>query len=1102
MLVDDLRIGMYVRCPVEKRGDFEDDLYQYCHDFYMGKVMKITATGKVHVVFYDPAGIRRILSECVKEGEWKASELERVKPMMYTQGLIDKRAITILDAVGSENAGSEFYSYYVRINHSYDKKVVRVREDELILPFNRADYNPLKQIQAYELQAPRWYLQRKIASAFMNTLENVPFGFKNLIGTRVYLLPHQIDTIIRALAEKPCRLMLADEVGLGKTIEALSILKSMQDLSPDMKTIIVVPDTLLYQWQNEISLKCWIDVDVLERYTVRTGTLLLTYDEFKTSCKKNSIPLNKWDLLIVDETHRLLNDAEMYESILMMAQRVRDVLLLSATPILHRGSEYHKLLTLLNPERFENMGASQFQALLDKQRTLQHVVFPLVRDLEDYLEYDEMPDEYVDSLEKINDGLKDDRLAQIILEIDIHSEDHGLRMVKIALAYITEFYQIERGILRHRRRDTVADGIKRTCELLDFDKGNAEFGIFEHECYEKALDLAEDALSSQGNGAVTRIKRLMTAAASSPYALFEVIHDDGWNDERLSYYCKRWMESYEKEIEDMSQVSDEIDRFYSKLSKIIDYIDQEDYEKKDKVLVFTSFTCNIKKMYMGFVNYFGKESTRTFYRDMDAESLQESADAFQEDKNCKFLICDESGGEGRNFQIADYIVHFDLPWSPAVLEQRIGRLDRIGREESRPVKSVVMMPDGTIETQLFEIYRDAFKIFDYSLCGIEIVFEEMQKEIDSALCDDLRYGLSKNKGKFEVLMKETNDEVEDERYFDRGRYALNEQMQSRMDLLIQQFTHDDGKELLDTMMAWTEMAGIGARVEYRYGNQKPPVIGVRTNTENFNLKSMQNALYCPKRMENVVKRAHSNHMFHGTFSREIAVNHENMAFLAPYNPFFDSILDNAMESYRGRSSAMQYRSAPIDWCGLWLTWDVHFNPIKVFEGGWAENLITVVSRYLPLKQFETCMSVTNDSRDISKAMVQDAIQVLREQKKTPQHLGKRGEKEARYRGKKFMIDWFVQTFPLREWLLLTKRAYDSGYKEVVDNLSIEIPYDQAKEDLDNLLVTNEARRRFYGNSGNQTRIISQEMIDALLYGLAHPHISLDSMVLYWLRKEA
>ena len=65
------------------------------------------------------------------------------------------------------------------------------------------------------------------------------------------------------------------------------------------------------------------------------------------------------------------------------------------------------------------------------------------------------------------------------------------------------------------------------------------------------------------------------------------------------------------------------------------------------------------------------------------EELQYSADKFQSDESCKFIVCDELGGEGRNFQIADSIIHFDMPWSPIILEQRIGRLDRVGRDNKK-----------------------------------------------------------------------------------------------------------------------------------------------------------------------------------------------------------------------------------------------------------------------------------------------------------------------------------------------------------------------------------------------------------------------------------
>ena len=85
---------------------------------------------------------------------------------------------------------------------------------------------------------------------------------------------------------------------------------------------------------------------------------------------------------------------------------------------------------------------------------------------------------------------------------------------------------------------------------------------------------------------------------------------------------------------------------------------------------------------------------------------------FQNDKNCRIMLCDYTGGEGRNFQCADYIVHIDLPWDASTIEQRIGRLDRLERDPSRPVvHSVLVYAQDTFEEALYRFWNEGLKIF-------------------------------------------------------------------------------------------------------------------------------------------------------------------------------------------------------------------------------------------------------------------------------------------------------------------------------------------------------------------------------------------------------
>ena len=121
---------------------------------------------------------------------------------------------------------NNYFMYYIRKDNG---KIELVCEDDIKVQFTRDNPSPLKQMKNFELQNPIWYFNRRFVSDSLQTLKNATYGFETLLGSRVFLLPHQVDTIIRAVRENKCRFMLADEVGLGKTMVARGIIAKIID---------------------------------------------------------------------------------------------------------------------------------------------------------------------------------------------------------------------------------------------------------------------------------------------------------------------------------------------------------------------------------------------------------------------------------------------------------------------------------------------------------------------------------------------------------------------------------------------------------------------------------------------------------------------------------------------------------------------------------------------------------------------------------------------------------------------------------------------------------------------------------------------------------
>ena len=116
------------------------------------------------------------------------------------------------------------------------------------IEYSASDYQPLKQMMQYEFQNPTWYANRLHVSNNMHMVNNTVYGFKELAGCRTYLMAHQISTIVRAFESRPIRYMLADEVGLGKTIEAASIIKILSSEKQNLRVLYIVPAALAQQY--------------------------------------------------------------------------------------------------------------------------------------------------------------------------------------------------------------------------------------------------------------------------------------------------------------------------------------------------------------------------------------------------------------------------------------------------------------------------------------------------------------------------------------------------------------------------------------------------------------------------------------------------------------------------------------------------------------------------------------------------------------------------------------------------------------------------------------------------------------------------------------
>jgi hypothetical protein len=296
----------------------------------------------------------------------------------------------------------------------------------------------------------------------------------------------------------------------------------------------------------------------------------------------------------------------------------------------------------------------------------------------------------------------------------------------------------------------------------------------------------------------------------------------------------------------------------------------------------------------------GQEIAR-FHCEMHEEDLASTALRFQHDKTCRVLVSDELGGEGRNFQNASAVVHFNVPVSCARLEQRIGRLDRVGRESSRQVESIVLEPATSADQALLEIHRDVFQVFRRSIGGLEFILPQLQLKVHAAYGENastLRAIVSELCAEVDASLSATDEAFETS--LDATKPLLDRSIALAAEIEDESDTADSTKALL----SWASRLGIQPKKrddgssEFRWTNGSLDVtseqlkIGAGTDGES--------------------------RLIRGTFSRKTALARDDLQFFAPGHSLVDTMIFEAEHGQHSRVTAFMLEGSPPKYKGTLL----------------------------------------------------------------------------------------------------------------------------------------------------------------------------------------
>lgn len=551
-------------------------------------------------------------------------------------------------------------------------------------------------------------------------LKKSPFHFLLASESHIDPNPHQINAFCSAIdAMKTGGMVLADEVGLGKTIEAGLVLRYMLE-SGAKKVLISLPASLRKQWELELEDKFDLSSVILDRLTVehdaknwhrkladRQGVMIVITSYDYSSKLMKRFPDVKWDFLIIDEAHNLrnLNSTKRAKRLYALSGGIPKILL-TATPLQNSLMDLYGLISFIDPRIFGSEQVFRQRYMKDEdydglKRELTPVLYRTLRkDVADYMHFVKRicrtvdfklsPDE-IELYERVNLFLKGDALYSI------PASNRGLIILVIRkLMASSSFALVETFEVLKKRLEKLYEGTRSADAQEGFD---LFWSFVEDEIDESGFEETEDEDTAAQ-------KAYIQAELDKVNAIIDVAKRIKTNSKVSA--LKQALEigfSYQRDngIAQKAVVFTESKRTQKYIAA---ELRKTGYSEDDILLFNGDFDDTMtKEIYRAWqVKNFGNANYGR-----SVEYKHAIVDYFKE--HAKILICTDAGSEGLNLQFCNTVINYDLPWNPMKIEQRIGRCHRYGQQND-VVAINLLNTQNEADKRVYEILSKKFELFE------------------------------------------------------------------------------------------------------------------------------------------------------------------------------------------------------------------------------------------------------------------------------------------------------------------------------------------------------------------------------------------------------
>ncbi|PRY83806.1 protein DpdE [Donghicola tyrosinivorans] len=555
-------------------------------------------------------------------------------------------------------------------------------------------------------ETPRFSDGRRAFVESIISQRGVTMGMSALISSAIDFESHQVEVVRRILQDPVQRYMLADEVGLGKTIEAgILIRQCVLDLGERARVLIMVPAALIQQWRHELDEKFFLGSELDETVHVVALTEHATIRRHLRHAK----------MLVIDEAHHLTGghedcDRDLYDSIAAAAPGIERVILMSATPALHNERGFLEMLHILDPDTYPLDDEEGFRHRIESRQVLAQIVAELAPENVLYLDHtlDQLADHFpIDSL--LQNHVDD--LRDISANMPEETDPDLIEAINRVRAHISEVYRLHHRILRHRRRNVGG---------LTPERDGLEICNYHSHVSGRLFETIE-AWRSEAT------LRLQNEASSEAFA-------------SLLRRTQTWADPCTEDSERISALSVAGDM--AALATLPTLLGDEE-RITDRFHALAETLRPLQRPKRQFVVFCSDELTADKLAATLSASLEVTVDrhapdceewqAFNHDPTRPILVCDHRAEEGLNLQGGEKIVvHYDLPFSPNRIEQRLGRVDRYG--SGKAVKSIaVVCANNAYEVEWARFLSEALQVFDRSIASLQYVVEDMVRHLEQTI---------------------------------------------------------------------------------------------------------------------------------------------------------------------------------------------------------------------------------------------------------------------------------------------------------------------------------------------------------------------------------